>query len=522
MSAIDRPVSPPAPPPEGLRRFAAPLACLAIAGFAAWFYATVPVGNVDVGWLLVVGERILDGARLHVDIVEINPPFSVWLYLPFLLAEQASGLRAEFWIACGLPAFALLSVWLFVRILHQGRIVVRPWLMPAMLVVLLCLFPRDFGQREQFGVIALLPWLALQAARDRNSDFAAGTTLQRVLAGFGAALFVAIKPPMAVFALAVPALWLSIQRRSIRPLFTAETLLGATVMIAYLASLALFHRAFFTDILPTVRELYLPMRMSVSAMLMLGSFTTFVVFAATIFIAAMPGRIDRVARLLLLAGVGYVPCFVLMGKGWTYQALPSLMLVILALLVQLSRPRGESAQTLFAKAGAAVGLVLIAQIVVADLPALRNGRAPIDAAAAAIDAAIPHPTVVSIATRLQPAHPLTRVVGGRYLARDSAFWWSDNAAGLIAATADAGRRQSLEALRDRYVTDTAREFVATRPDIIVDGGSRPTLGQPNVHGNPVVARLLESYRVLYRDVERTIWLRADIAPPSAGGSSPAR
>jgi hypothetical protein len=41
----------------------------------------IPV-NLDVSWLLVAGERMLDGERLYVDIVEINPPMSVFAYLP--------------------------------------------------------------------------------------------------------------------------------------------------------------------------------------------------------------------------------------------------------------------------------------------------------------------------------------------------------------------------------------------------------------------------------------------------------
>jgi len=521
MSTIGRPATPVAAL-DGLRRLAAPLACVVIVAVADWFYATVQIGNVDVGWLLVVGERVLDGARLHVDIVEINPPFSVWLYLPFLLAERVTGLRAEVWIACGLPALALLSAWLFARILSQSGLVVQLWLMPAMLLVLLWLFPRDFGQREQFAVIALLPWLALLAARDRSPDFAAGTPPQRTLAGLGAALFVAIKPPMAVFALALPALYLCIRRRSVRPLLTSETLLGAVLTISYLIWLALFHRAFFADVVPMARELYLPARMSAAAMLQLWPFLTFVAFAITVVAAANPGRIDRLAMLLLLAGTGYLPAFVLLGKGWTYQALPSLALGVLALLIQLSRPRGRTAPSLLARAGAVAGLLLVGQLFVSERLAPDSDRASTDAAVAFIEAAVSHPTVGSIATRLQPAHPLTRMVGGRYVSRHPAFWWGDNAAGLMAATANPDRRRHIEDLRDRFVAESARDLLAAKPDIIIDGGSQPTPGQANVHGNPFVAQLLQSYRVLYRDAGRTVWLRSDIAPSSSDGSALAR
>ena len=38
--------------------------------------------DVDVGWLLTLGERMLDGQRPYIDFFEANPPMSILLYLP--------------------------------------------------------------------------------------------------------------------------------------------------------------------------------------------------------------------------------------------------------------------------------------------------------------------------------------------------------------------------------------------------------------------------------------------------------
>jgi len=38
----------------------------------------VPI-DADVSWLITVCERVLSGDRLYVDILEVNPPASVWL-----------------------------------------------------------------------------------------------------------------------------------------------------------------------------------------------------------------------------------------------------------------------------------------------------------------------------------------------------------------------------------------------------------------------------------------------------------
>jgi hypothetical protein len=47
--------------------------------------------NTDVSWLLTIGERVLDGQRLYVDIVEINPPMAVFAYLPGIALARALG-----------------------------------------------------------------------------------------------------------------------------------------------------------------------------------------------------------------------------------------------------------------------------------------------------------------------------------------------------------------------------------------------------------------------------------------------
>ena len=33
--------------------------------------------NTDVGWYLTVAERVLDGQRLYIDVIETNPPMAV-------------------------------------------------------------------------------------------------------------------------------------------------------------------------------------------------------------------------------------------------------------------------------------------------------------------------------------------------------------------------------------------------------------------------------------------------------------
>ena len=74
----------------------------------------IPV-DADVSWLITVCERVLGGERLYVDIIEANPPASVWLYIPAVWFAQLLGWRPEAVVVAFAMAVALLSVqWMLV------------------------------------------------------------------------------------------------------------------------------------------------------------------------------------------------------------------------------------------------------------------------------------------------------------------------------------------------------------------------------------------------------------------------
>lgn len=511
---------------QAASRLGAPAAAtLLIVAYATITSLLLPV-NVDVSWLLTVGDRVLNGERLYVDIAEANPPFSTWLYLPFLVMERLTGLAAELWLSVGLAALAVASIWFSARILIQADESLKryAWLAPVAVFCVLFLLPLDFGQREQISVIALLPWLALFSVRDHRVDFHAGSAAERIVAGAGAAVFVMIKPPYSVLALAVPALVVALQRRSLRPLWTTENVVGGFLTVIYLTAVAVFMRPFFTDVLPLLRQVYLPMRAPVVDMLTLWPIEAFLAMAATTLAMARPDRIHRDAKILLLAGTAYVPAFLMMGKGWTYQALPFLTFGALAFLLQFVRRPPWRDLTILARTGTALGLLLLILIALqGQVSALLQPRGDLDAATAAIAIAVDRPTVMSIGSRLQVGNPLVRAVGGRLVGRHPSAWMVRDSGLLIEAGRDPVTRKELQALRDTYILDIAKEVTTKRPDIVLDDGTavpsapvllkiadNPPPPRP-LRDNPAVADALRGYRLLLQNGSVTVLIRADTA-----------
>lgn len=70
------------------------VATVLMAVAAVLFHALMPTKD-DISWLILNAQALLDGKELYKDIIETNPPLSVLLYVPAVLAERLIGLRAE-------------------------------------------------------------------------------------------------------------------------------------------------------------------------------------------------------------------------------------------------------------------------------------------------------------------------------------------------------------------------------------------------------------------------------------------
>lgn len=500
------------------------LASALVVAYALWLALAVVPGNVDVSWLIVVCGRILSGERLYVDIVETNPPFSVALYMPFVLLERLAGGRAETWLAAGVTAFALAGVALSARILARGdafwRDPASSWLAPLALFLVLAFFPGEFGQREHFATIAILPWAALQCARAASPDFRAGTAAERLLAGLCAAVVVMVKPPHFALAIVLPSLMLAVGRRSFRPLLVTENLVGAGLSAAYVAYVALAHRTFLTDMLPLVTDIYLPLRAPLAGLLANWPKTVLLLALATALAAGGIRAMHADARIAFMAALGFVPAFLVMGKGWPNHAWPMVTMAILAFAVQAMRQR--PAPPFLAKAGLAFGCVMALQMAARpQIAELTEDRGPLVRTVAAIRHAVERPTMVSLDTRPQSAFPLARLVDARFVSRHPAGWAVYHAEALARLADDPARRARLQAIRDGVIAELAAEIETKWPDVVVYGVDPDGVWDDVMLRAAPIAAALRGYAVLSREPTATIYLRRD---PAAGplGEAPLR
>src|SRR5882724_12394771 len=124
--------------------------------------------NTDVSWLLVIGERMLDGEHLYRDIVEINPPMAAFAYLPGVALARVLGVDPRHVIDAQLLLLAAASLLAVSRILRLSPSLGRMnWgLFAVWAAAIVTILPMHvFAQREHLATLAFLPALAVYALR---------------------------------------------------------------------------------------------------------------------------------------------------------------------------------------------------------------------------------------------------------------------------------------------------------------------------------------------------------------------
>lgn len=446
--------------------------------------------NVDVALLLTWAEKFVDGARPYVDFVEINPPGSFLLYVPAIVAGRALGISAEH--ATRLLLFA--SVAGAVGLVRAALPNAMPagWTRSAVLVVavvvLVALPARTFGEREHIGTIAMLPFLAVAAARLSGSI---PSWPLRVAAGLGAGSALIAKPHFAIALLGL-ALVIAWRTRCVRQLLGLEWTVAGAMTLAYLAISYWAFPEFFTTIAPTIAETYVPDRVGMT-ILLLGPAA--MICAGSILLLRQRDLrpLPPESLVLLAAGIGAAAAYLIQGKGWPYQSYPAVALLTLA--VALACAAAMSAGSPRARRSAAMGtaVVLFAGIVAPGWLwfDVENPRRDRQALTRLVKAAHAEPAIAAITGDIAIAHPVVRVLGAKWVQRSAALPVGARrqlAGNALSAEKRARLEAHLAAERQALLEDVTQRRANV---LLVEAGPGEWLGWARL--NPALAEELDKF-----------------------------
>lgn len=288
------------------------------------FHLSGPLGP-DVSWLITVSERILQGQVLYVDILEPNPPVAGYLYmLPVMLAHLL-GIKAEPFVILYTVGYGVLMSGITAHIVRESNLLKHTGLLwPIAFLAVGAAWGEDFGQREHFAAMSALPLIAVTAMRAGGIT---PKTWQWILAGVCGGFILAIKPHFAL-AIAVPALYAAIRRRSIAPILAPENWLAGGIFAAFVALIWVAFPAFITNILPVAATVYVPDRRDPLTLVNL--------YAVVIFWSLMGvGLIgfwrkigdEPLLGTIFFTAIGYLLAFFAQSRGYTYQIMPAIALM---------------------------------------------------------------------------------------------------------------------------------------------------------------------------------------------------
>jgi hypothetical protein len=448
-------------------RFAQDWRCMALIVLAAVLQQAAGHLNGDDSWFLTFAERYRDGFIPYVDISDPNPPAAFLAYLPAVFLGRVFAAPPEFFVVFLTFVGVGASSWLAAIILRRAGLLPPDATFGALAIaayVLLFVPAFCFGEREHIALLALLPMVALAAARASEGHVA---WRDAVLAGVGCGIACAFKPyfllPAACIVLCAAAL-----RRKPRLLLAPEIFAAGTVILAYGIAIFVLFPAYLSTALPLAAEVYAPLRDNLAHILLSPLFLANFIVLAALFSAAWPDNIQPRTLVLAVASAGFLATFVIQGKGWMNHAYPGMALALLASAsflfesMEVGRSRRVFALFVFVPA------LCLAPFLFGTTKDFGNGEEYPGLTKAVQQVAPVHPKIAALAEQLDIGHPLVRRLSGTWVGHQNCLWVSWGVRYLLSeGSASASRRaRLLGAIRDDEATFAA-DVDRNRPDILL-------------------------------------------------------
>jgi hypothetical protein len=384
----------------------------------------------DMGFLLDEAARALNGARLYVDLVDMNPPLIVVLNMRAVLAAHALGipeiLAYRLGCAAAMLGVLLLSGWLLRRLL-AGEVGVSRAILLLLTFALFVLPGQDFGEREHLLAGLLIPYLLLTATRAAGCPIPPGIA---ALVGRLAASAFALKPQFVVLWIAVEAC-LRVSRR-VRPArLLPETVALAGFLLLYAVAILLWAPGYIrlARLLagPYARFLYVPFW----ELLIRGPGALLTVFALLASVSLQ--RYARHRELLGVLTLGALACLVAgaaQQKGFSYHFYPSIALSTMVLGVAVLGSH-DSVRNWVSSVYRVIALSVVATVVLGAgvKAAVSIVRPPRDLEQRNMERLVPvvraragGETVYVMSYNISSAYPLINYAGARSASRFAQLW----------------------------------------------------------------------------------------------------
>lgn len=284
--------------------------------------------NHDAAWILTGSDRLLKGAEIGRDIVDVNPPLAWWVMAAPAAARDVLDLNLADSFLLFIALLGLASVALTGAALkaagwdHRAR---ELFLLVAG-AVLLAAPGYHYGQREHLLLIVALPYLALLGVEVGGRS---ASPLLRASIGIFAAIGFCLKPHFLLIPIIAES-WRVARCRSPLRSLRIETACLVLVGVVYLIAIMVWAPGYPGSVLPDALSSYWAYNQGVDAVAMKIALSCLPIAAALYLLSRGALGENIVAQALLAGFFAAVAGAMLQQKGWEYHLLPALGLGSLA------------------------------------------------------------------------------------------------------------------------------------------------------------------------------------------------
>lgn len=325
--------------------------------------------NGDVAWYLYAAQRLIEGARLYIDVYDMNMPLAYYIGEPFVVVGGLLGIPPYFVLYCAVWVFLAAALWGLYKVLRTFSAMNRTTALLFILMIAAVALGRsraDFGQRDQYVGIAFLVLAQHLYARIHGRPVAGYTML--ALAG----LLIAIKP-FFLLPWLLMLLWTA-WRTSVRGVLRSPEFWLIAGITGSLGIAAVTFTSYLT-VAAVAARYYGAYN---SSMVHIASDLRLVFFAAMLgFIWTPAGKLRDLARLSALAAAGFAVEVIIQNKGYAYHDTPAKLwayITLSVLVIDLLQRGGVLRKIVSIRPSAAI---LAISLMCALLPlarAVRDGR----------------------------------------------------------------------------------------------------------------------------------------------------
>ena len=431
--------------------------CLSALFLAVMWGRTI---NHDTAWYLHATRDWLNGARLYVDIVEVNPPWNFYLTIPVIWVSDLlslSPVNAQYLVLAGLLAMSLSWIWVLLQ--SHGRLshLRQLWVLAGAALALTVPAASGVAQREHIMVLLIAPYVFGYLLLDRP-DGGIGGVARALVAAIG----LCIKPHFMLFPVALTFVRV-LQARSFAPIWSLSNVTIVTVGALYVVMVRAVHPEYLDTIVPMALLVYGDYGLGSSLVMERAEHAIFFFLCYVIGVGYWLHGLPKGTGFILALVIAALLIYISQWTGYRYQAFPIKAFITLFAVWLLAHTPLKSIPAI--SAVTLLGLLALDAVRVGFYPQL-----PTPVFREAVREAGPNPGVMVFSTSLQPAFPLVVEENARWTSRYPTFW-------LVPGALRGTRETNCEAepyLCDEYAAilhETRRaivaDFVSGAPDVLI-------------------------------------------------------